>query len=116
MLELLPAGLRPYAKFIYPAFAAVVATLILWATEGALNKPQLEVGLLGLLAATLAFVSTNASEGVRRVMKAIVPAVLTIAVVGIHYLVAGEFDNEAWRLAIAGFGAALITLVVPNGA
>lgn len=114
MLELLPVAWRPFAKFIYPSLAAVVATLVLYATEGHLDRAQLEVGLLGLVCALAAFLSRNASEGLRVYMKALAPALLAVAVVLVHTLVTGEFDNDSWRLAIAGLGAAVVALIVPN--
>lgn len=116
MLDLLPLSWRPFAKYIYPSLAAVVATLILWVTEGHMDRAQMEVGLLGLICALVTFLARNASDGLRAYLKALAPALLAVAVVLVHTLVTGEFDNDSWRLAIAGLGAAFVALIVPNAA
>lgn len=115
LTNLIPTSLRPYAKFVAPAFAGVIATVIRTATTGALDAPELEITIVGFLAATASFVVTNAPSGVASYLKAIVPGVLTAAAVAVHYLVTGSWDQAEWTLAITGFGATLITLLLPNG-
>ena len=114
LLNALPLSWRPFAKFIYPAVASVVATLVLWVVEGHLNANQMEVALVGLLASLVAFLVKNMPDGMQRYAKALVPALLTCAGVAVHLLVTGDWDTDAWRIALAGLGSAAITLLIPN--
>lgn len=114
MPALLPVGLRPYAKFIHPAVASLLGLVAYGLIDGRIDVPQLEVGLVGLVAATLSFVVANDSAGVGRYAKALTPAVLTVAAVAVHAVVTGELDQTEWVAAATGLIAATITLLTPN--
>jgi len=114
LLDVLPAGLRPYAKAVAPAFLALLAVVIHAASSGTIDRLELEIAVVGLLAASVAFGVDNAPAGVRGYAKSLAPAVLTAVGVGIHFLVAGEWDQQAWAIAATGLGSALVTLLVPN--
>lgn len=114
LLALIPASLRPYAKFIAPAFFALVGAIVLGVARGQFDQPQLEVLAVGFLSATLAFIITNGEHGIGRYAKALGPALLTVAGVGIHWLVTGQWNQAEWIAAITGIGTAFFTLLVPN--
>jgi hypothetical protein len=113
-LTLLPPGLRPYAKAVTPAALAVLAAIVRAITAGAVAAPELEVALVGLLAASATFAVDQVPAGWRAYAKAIVPAALTVVAVPIHLLVTGSWDQAEWTLAITGLGAAAVALLVPN--
>lgn len=107
-------SLSRYYKFVAPALLALLATLITAVQQGTFDGPAFEVGFAGLTAATLAFLVTNTAVGVSRYLKALVPTLTTAVALGIHYLVASEFNAVDARIALAGGLAALVTLLVPN--
>lgn len=114
MLSLLPAGLRPYAKAVTPAVLAVAAAIVRALTAGEVAAPELEVALVGLLAASASFAVDTVPAGWRAYAKALVPAGLTVLAVPIHLLVTGAWDQAEWTLAITGLGAAVVAYLVPN--
>lgn len=113
-LSLLPLSLRPYAKAVTPAVLAVLAAIVHGLTTGAIRTTDLEIAVVGLLAASVTFAVANAPIGLRRYLKAIAPAALTVVGVLVHWLVTGSWNDSEWTLAITGLGAAIVALLVPN--
>lgn len=114
LLRLVPVALQPYAKFVMPAALGVIAAVI-GAVFGVSDETAMRVALVGFAAASIAFVVENAPDGLARYAKAIAPAVLTVVTVLVSFVVSGEWNAAEWQTALAGLGAALVTVLVPNG-
>lgn len=106
--------MKPYLKAIAPALVALATTVSAALTSGVLDSEALEMGLVGVAAALVAYAVTNSPVGIRRYAKAIAPAALTILGVVIHATVTGEWNEQEARLAGAGLLAALTTFIIPN--
>lgn len=115
VLDLVPPSLRPYAKAVAPRAVAIAVLLIdLVRNGGQLDRGALEIAVVAFIAASVTFWVDSTPDGWRRYAKAIAPAVLTLIGVAVHALVTGEFDETTARIAAAGLGSALLSLIVPN--
>lgn len=114
LVAALPLSWQPYAKAVVPAFAAVLATVVHSLVTGTVQTTELEIAVVGFLAAGAALLTANGPEGWRIYAKAIVPALLTVLAVIVHWLIMGDWDATQWALAITGLGAAVLTLLTPN--
>ena len=60
LTNLLPAGLRPYAKAVYPFIATIIAVVVTAIiTKQPLDVETLKVAIMGLVATLLAFLAPN---------------------------------------------------------
>lgn len=110
-----PRSMSEYLKAIGPALTALAMTLITAVNVGAFDVAAIETGVVGLAAALVSLIVTNTRQGVRRYMKAIAPAVLTLIGVAVHALLTGELGDPAEvRMAVAGGLSALVALILPN--
>lgn len=107
---------QSYLKFMLPVVLSFAAFVVYALINGTIDVPQLELGLVGLAAATSAFWVGNGSVGLSRYLKALTPAALTVIAVLVHYAITGEWDRAEWILGATGLVSAFITLVVPNTA
>jgi hypothetical protein len=114
MLSLLPVSLQPYAKAVYPAIMAVLATVAYGLVNRAVDVRTLEVGLVGLVSASLSFAVANGSAGAARYAKGLTPGLLTVAGVLVHYLITGEWGDAEWVAGASGLVASFLALAVPN--
>ena len=110
----LPPRLRPFAKAVVPAVAAVLAALVHGLVTGGIRSVELEVAIMGLVAAAVAYSVGNAPSGLLAYAKAILPALVTVIAVIVHWAVWGAWDADQWAIALSGLGAALVTLLLPN--
>jgi hypothetical protein len=108
--------MNPYLKFVRPALLALAATAVAAISQGTFDGPAFEIGFVGLAAASISFMVTNATGGIQAYMKAIAPAALTAIGILVHYTIASEFNAVDLRIALAGGLAALVTLVSKNTA
>jgi hypothetical protein len=106
--------LTAYLKSAVPAAVALCSTLIAAVSTGALNLPEVETGVTGILAALVAYATTNGSVGISRYAKALGPAFLTLTAVLVHALIVGELNIVDTRIAVAGLLSAGVTFLVPN--
>lgn len=107
-------GLRPYLKFIAPAVVTVVAAIITGVLTGNWNMLEMEIMVVGLLGATLSFILTNSSRGVKRYAKALGPALVTLLGFGVHYLFTQEWDRTEMAGVLTGLLVSFVALIVPN--
>jgi hypothetical protein len=115
LLDLIPPSLRPYAKAVAPRAAAILVLFLdLVRNGGQIDRGALEIAVVAFIAASITFWVDNTPTGWRRYAKAIAPAVLTLIGVAVHAIVTGDFDETTARIAAAGLGSALLSLVIPN--
>lgn len=107
-------SLRPYLKFVVPAFTAIVVALIHGVSTVGLNYTELEIAVTGLVAANVSFIVSNTPAGWRSYSKALAPAVLTLGGLGVHYVFTGVWDAETAHIAIAGLVSSVLSFLVPN--
>ncbi len=103
-----------YLKSISPALLVICAAVISAVNTGSFNWPEVEVAVVGLVAATLAYFSVNGSTGLALYTKALTPALLTAVTVAVHAVVTGGWDPTETRGAVAGLLSAAVTFAIPN--
>lgn len=111
----MPDSLKPFAKFVQPAFILVVAAGVYALINGQIDTEQMEVALQGLGSAIVAFCVANGSEGWKKFAKAISAAVLAVFTVLIHSLVIWQWDATSTRLALTGLVTAILVYLTQNG-
>ena len=111
-----PDSLKPFAKFIQPAFLLVLAAAVYALINGEIDTDQMEVALQGLGSAIVAFCVANGSVGWQKFAKAISAAFLAVVTVGIHSLVLWQWDATSTRLALTGLVSAILVYATQNGA
>jgi len=100
LLDLLPAGLRPYAKAAVAAFLPVLTIVLLSLVTGIWNESTLAGALVGAFASLGVIVS-------KRLPTA---KTLVTAVAALLGLVATGLLTDAWNaLGLAGAGAAILS-------
>lgn len=59
LTNVLPAGLRPYAKAVWPLIVAIVVAGASWVDSGTFDSAEIGAAVSGLVASLLAFAAPN---------------------------------------------------------
>jgi hypothetical protein len=59
LTALLPTGLQPYAKAVYPALGTIVGVAVQWIATGEFDRAETVTAISGAIAALLAYAPPN---------------------------------------------------------
>ncbi len=112
--NILPASLRGYSKFLVPAIGTVLAVVVDSLVTGHFSRVQLAVAITGLGSAFGAAVLANATGGVFKAAKALLPALGTVGATLVLAFEHGVFDRTATATALTGLSSAVVIYLTGN--